>query len=149
MRESPPLVVLILGGAAERWDCPADESPLALANPRLAPYGAAAMELLKGLNLWDAVESRAVFGENVAQAFSFVSTGNAELGFVALAQVLGLDDEDRGSFWVVPGRLHPPIEQQAVLLSPGRDNPAALRFASYLRSEAARSIIERCGYEVE
>jgi molybdate transport system substrate-binding protein len=122
---------------------------IALANPRVAPYGTAAMELLKGLHLWEATASRVVFGENVAQAFSFVSTGNAELGFVALAQVLGLDNENRGSFWVVPQRLHPPIEQQAVLLPPGKDNPAALRFVSYLRSAAARSIIERSGYEVE
>ena len=124
-------------------------SHIALANPRIAPYGTAAMELLKGLDLWGTLESRMVFGENVAQAFSFVSTGNAELGFVALAQVMGLDDGSRGSFWVVPRRLHPPIEQQVVLLAAGRDNPAAIRFVSYLRSQAARSIIERSGYEVE
>jgi molybdate transport system substrate-binding protein len=122
---------------------------IALANPRTAPYGTAAMELLKGLDLWDTVESRIVFGENIAQAFSFVSTGNAELGLVALTQVMGLDDGSRGSFWIVPRRLHPPIRQQAVLLAAGQDNPAAVRFVSYLRSQAARSIIERAGYDVE
>lgn len=122
---------------------------LALANPRTAPYGAAAMQLLTELDLWEAVESRVVFGENVAQAFSFVSTGNAEIGLVALAQVMGLDDARRGSFWIVPRQFHAPIEQQAVLLATGRDNPAALRFVAYLRSPAARSIIERSGYEVE
>ena len=107
------------------------------------------MQLLTELDLWEAVESRVVFGENVAQAFSFVWTGNAEVGLVALAQVMGLDDAKRGSFWVVPRQLHAPIEQQAVLLATGRDNPAALRFVAYLRSPAARSIIERSGYEVE
>jgi molybdate transport system substrate-binding protein len=122
---------------------------LALANPRTAPYGAAALQLLKALDLWEAVESRVVFGENVAQAFSFVSTGNAEIGFVALAQVEGLDEARKGSCWVVPRELHLPIEQQAVLLAAGRDNPAATRFMAYLRSPAARSIIERSGYEVE
>lgn len=122
---------------------------VALANPRTAPYGAAAFQVMTSMELWDALESRAVFGENVAQTFSFVSTGNAELGFVALAQVTGLDEADRGSYWLVPSRLHAPIEQQAVLLAAGRKNAAAVRFVSYLRSPAARSIIERAGYEVE
>ena len=122
---------------------------IALANPRIAPYGAAAARALEELGLWEAVRSRIVYGENVAQAFSFVSTGNAELGFVALAQVIGLEDQHQGSSWIVPQGLHLPIEQQAVLLSRGRDNAAALRFLSYLRSADARSIIERSGYDVE
>jgi molybdate transport system substrate-binding protein len=122
---------------------------IALANPRTAPYGAAAKQVLEAMDLWETVESRLVFGENVAQAFSFVSTANAEIGFVALAQVNRLDDARRGSFWVVPRGLHGPIEQQAVLLAAGRDNAAAIRFVSYLRSPTARSIIERAGYEVE
>ena len=122
---------------------------LALANPRTAPYGTAALQVLKSLDLWKRVEPRVVLGENVAQAFSFVSTGNAEIGFVALAQLEGLDESRRGSFWVVPRKLHSPIEQQAVLLEAGRDNPTASRFLAYLRSPAARSIIERSGYEVE
>lgn len=122
---------------------------LALANPRTAPYGAAAIQVLRAMDLWEAVETRVVFGENVGQTFSFVSTGNAEIGFVALAQVMGLEDASRGSFWVVPAELHTPIEQQAVLLAAGRNNAAATRFVSYLRSPGARSIIERSGYEVE
>ena len=122
---------------------------LALANPRTAPYGAAAMQLLTALDLWESVEPRVVLGENVAQAFSFVSTGNAEIGLVALAQIAGLDESRQGSFWVVPRKLHSPIEQQAVLLVAGGDNPSAARFMAYLRSPAARSIIERSGYEVE
>ena len=122
---------------------------LAMANPRTAPYGAAALQVLENLELWEEVESRVVLGENVAQAFSFVSTGNAEIGLVAMAQIEGLDESRRGSFWVVPRELLSPIEQQAVLLATGRDNPTAKRFMAYLRSPAARTIIERAGYEVE
>ena len=119
------------------------------ANPRTAPYGAAAMQALRGLGLWASVEPRAVYGENVAQAFGFVATGNAELGFVVLAQISSPGGQPEGSAWIVPRRLHAPIEQQAVLLAAGLDNPAAVEFVKFLRSPAARSIIERAGYDVE
>jgi molybdate transport system substrate-binding protein len=121
---------------------------VALANPRTAPYGAAAVEALEALGFWASVERRLVYGENVGQAYGFVSTGNAEIGFIALAQISMLNEASQGSFWVVPSGLHSPIEQQAVLLSFGRDNPAAIEFMDYLRSSVARSIIERSGYDV-
>ena len=118
---------------------------LAVANPATAPYGAAAVAVLEALALRETLAPKLVEGANVAQTFQFVATGNAELGFVALSQVL-----DRGgSRWLVPDTLYPPIRQQAVLLSPGRGNPAAAAFLEYLRGEEARELIRALGYEVE
>lgn len=119
---------------------------LALANPVLAPYGAAAMETLSGLGLRDSLESKFVLGENIAQTYQFVRTGNAELGFVALSQVFEGGKLNRGSAWIVPSGLHAPIRQEAVLLNRGRDNPAATAFLHYLRSDAARAVILAHGY---
>jgi molybdate transport system substrate-binding protein len=118
---------------------------LAIANPELAPYGAAAREVLQRLELWDRLQPKLVRGEDIGQTFHFVSTGNAELGFVALAQLAG---NDAGSRWQVPADLHAPIEQQAVLLPPGRDDPAARAFLAFLQSDAARALIEAAGYGV-
>jgi molybdate transport system substrate-binding protein len=118
---------------------------LAIANPELAPYGAAARDVLQRLQLWDRLQPKLVRGENIGQTFHFVSTGNAELGFVALAQLAG---NDAGSRWRVAPDLHAPIEQQAVLLAPGRDDPAARAFLAFLRSDAARALIEAAGYGV-
>ncbi len=117
---------------------------LAIANPELAPYGAAARELLQQLDLWDRLQRRIVRGEDIGQAFQFVATGNAELGLVALSQVSGRG----GSQWIVPPDRYAPIEQQAVLLEPGRDDPAAHAFLEFLRGDAARAQIERAGYGV-
>lgn len=122
---------------------------LAIANPRTAPYGAAARQVLDRMELWQDTERRLVFGESVGQTFQFVSTGNAELGFVALSQILRPGFEASGSHWIVPSELHQPIDQQAVLLSAGRENPAAVEFVTFLRSPAARETIERFGYGVE
>jgi molybdate transport system substrate-binding protein len=116
---------------------------LAIANPELAPYGAAAREVLLRLGHWQRLEPRLVRGEDIGQTFQFVATGNAELGFVALAQLVGRAD---GSRWLVPEELHAPIEQQAALLVPGARDEAARAFAAYLRSQAARARIERAGY---
>lgn len=116
---------------------------LAIANPELAPYGAAARDVLQKLQLWDHLQPKLVRGEDIGQAFHFVSTGNAELGFVALSQIAGNDD---GSRWLVPQDLYAPIEQQAVLLLPGRDDPAARAFLEFLKSDAARALIEGAGY---
>lgn len=115
---------------------------LALANPRLAPYGMAARETLARLGLWASLQPQLVFGENVGQAFAFVRSGAAELGFVALSQVRSADG-DRGSAWTVPETLHDPIEQQAVLL---RDTPAARAFLDFLRGPTAAAIITASGY---
>jgi molybdate transport system substrate-binding protein len=119
---------------------------LAIANPRLAPYGAAAMQTLGALKLLDALQPRFVQGENIAQTYQFVATGNAELGFVALSQVLHDGKLASGSAWIVPAALHAPIRQDAVLLAPGRDDPVARAWLSYLRGAKARAIIHAFGY---
>ena len=118
---------------------------LAIANPELASYGAAARDVLQHLGLWDRLQQKLVRGEDIGQAFQFVSTGNAELGFVALSQ---LATDRGGSRWLVPADLHAPIEQQAVLLTPGRDDPAARAFLEFLKGAAARDLIERAGYGI-
>lgn len=118
---------------------------LAIANPELAPYGAAAREALQHLGLWERVQPKLVRGEDIGQTFHFVSTGNAELGFVALSQ---LATEKGGSRWLVPADLYTPIEQQAVLLLPGKDDLAARAFLDFLKGGAARALIERAGYGV-
>jgi molybdate transport system substrate-binding protein len=120
---------------------------LALANPKLAPYGAAAVETLDKLGLLAALQPKFVQGENIAQTFQFVSTGNAELGFVALSQVVEGGKLKSGSAWVVPSSLHAPIRQDAVLLARGKDNPAALALLQYLKEDEARAIIKAYGYE--
>jgi molybdate transport system substrate-binding protein len=119
---------------------------LAIANPRLAPYGRAAVESLEALGLWKQLRELIVRGENINQTFQFVKSGNAELGFVACSQVIHPDRSPGGSFWIVPQELYAPIEQQAVLL---KDNPSARGFLEYLRSEPAREIIRTYGYDVE
>jgi molybdate transport system substrate-binding protein len=119
---------------------------LAIANPKLAPYGVAAVETLTRLGLLGSVESKFVTGENIAQAFQFVSTGNAELGFVALSQVYVDGKLRSGSAWIVPASLHAPIRQDAVMLVKGKDNPAATALIRYLKTEKARAVIKSYGY---
>jgi molybdate transport system substrate-binding protein len=118
---------------------------LAIANPELAPYGRAAEEVLTALGVWEAVEPKLVRGEDIAQTYQFVASGNAELGFVALSQVL----DASGSRWDVPQDLYTPIRQQAALLKRGEGNAAAKAFLDYLRSEPAREILRAAGYGVE
>jgi molybdate transport system substrate-binding protein len=120
---------------------------IAVANPTLAPYGAAAIETLSRLNLLEKVRPRLVQGENIGHAFQFVATGNAPLGFVALSQVMVDGRIAKGSAWVVPAGLHEPIRQEAVILSRGKDSAAAAALAAYLRSDKARAIIRSYGYE--
>lgn len=125
---------------------------LALANPRLAPYGAAAVEVLENLNLINATQAKWVQGENIAQTFQFVASGNAQLGFVALAQLrqnASKSEVAEASYWVVPTNLHNPIRQDAVLLTSAVDNSAALEFLQFVASEPARKIIRSYGYDVE
>jgi molybdate transport system substrate-binding protein len=118
---------------------------LALANPKLAPYGAAAVETLAALGLRTALEPKFVLGENIAQTWQFVATGNAELGFVALSQVMKDGKLSSGSAWIVPARLHAPIRQDAVILSSGKGNAAAA-LAKYLKGDKAKDIIKSYGY---
>jgi molybdate transport system substrate-binding protein len=116
---------------------------LAIANPRLAPYGRAAEEVLRALGLWHGIGERLVRGENIAQAFQFVASGNAELGFVAYAQLQQPQQPMSGSWWLVPQALYSPIAQQAVLL---RDHDAARELLAYVRGPEARDIIAQHGY---
>ena len=116
---------------------------LAIANPDLAPYGAAAREVLEQRGLWDALRDRIVQGQDIGQTYSFVYSGNAELGFVAYSQIARPQQPIEGSFWLVPEELHEPIEQQAVLL---KDVPGARAFLAFVESPDAHAIIRSFGY---
>lgn len=131
----------------ERYLAQARPERLAIANPATAPYGLAAQQVMEQLGVWQRLEPRLVRGESIAQAFQFVATGNAEAGFVAVAQLRSRRDLT-GSTWVVPENLYQPIAQQAVLLTRGRDNPAARAWLAFLRSPEAVAIIENSGYGV-
>lgn len=123
-----------------------DSKRVAIANPATAPYGAAAVEVLKALKLYERLRPRLVLGENIAQAFHFTATGNAALGLIAQAQLRpGLG----GSWWLVPPQLHSPIRQQAVRLKKGSDSPAARAFMLFLRQATAQKIILAHGYGTE
>lgn len=119
---------------------------LALANPKLAPYGTAAMEVLTHLNLVETTRKRWIQGENIAQTYQFISTGNAELGFVSLAQLKQTPRAKQGSSWVIPQTLYSPIKQDVVLLKRGQENTTALAFHAFVQSPKARAIIESFGY---
>lgn len=118
---------------------------LSICNPLAAPYGAAAVETMKSLKLYDALQPKLVVGANISQAYQFVQTGNAELGFVALSQVI---DDTAGSKWMVPQNLYAPIRQDAVLLKKGEGHEAATGFLSFLKGPEATAIIQKYGYEV-
>ncbi|CAD6873438.1 molybdate ABC transporter substrate-binding protein [Methylomonas fluvii] len=123
-----------------------DFTHLALADPKLAPYGAAALEVLKNQGLLEKLQPLFVQGENIAQTHQFISTGNAELGFVALSQVIDNGKIGSGSGWIIPKNLHTPILQDAVLLKTGAENPAAQALLAFLKSPPALAIIEKYGY---
>jgi molybdate transport system substrate-binding protein len=120
---------------------------LAYANPKTAPYGEAAVQTIDTLGLTSALAPKLVQGESIGQAFSFVYTGNAELGFVALSQVLDGGRLKSGSMWLVPQSHYRPIEQNAVLLKRGASNPAALALVKLLRSPATKDLIRSYGYD--
>lgn len=122
-------------------------SKIAIAAPRLAPYGAAAVETMTKLGVMSTLEPKLVTGESIGQAFSFISTGNAELGFVALSQVFEDGKIKSGSGWIVPENLHSPIRQDAVLLVRGKDNKAAVALMAYLKTDRAKGVIRSFGYK--
>ncbi|WP_222911421.1 molybdate ABC transporter substrate-binding protein [Pseudomonas sp. DNDY-54] len=122
---------------------------LAVANPKTAPYGAAALATLKELGVLESVSDRLVQGENIAQTHHFVASGNAELGFVALSQVLAKGRIRSGSGWIVPASYHPPIRQDALLLTSAQDNAAAHALLDYMKSAAATEVIKAYGYRAE
>lgn len=119
---------------------------LAIANPKLAPYGVAAMQTLAQLGVLSSVQPKLVLGENISQAYQFVASENAALGLVALSQVMLEGKIAQGSAWIVPAKLHAPIAQDAILLVKGRDNPVATALLRYLRSEKAKAIMRSYGY---
>ena len=120
---------------------------IAVANPKLAPYGAASLETMTQLGVLQALQPKFVQGENIAQAFQFVATENAQLGFVALSQVMTNGTIAQGSAWIVPSSLHAPIRQDALLLVKGKDNPAATALMNFLQSNRSRLVIRSYGYE--
>lgn len=119
---------------------------VAYCNPALAPYGAAAVQAMQALGVYESLQPRLVEGENITQAWQFVASGNAEIGFVALSQIWRDGQLTEGSFWLVPPELYAPIRQDAVLLKPGESHAAARALLGFLRSEPARAIIRRYGY---
>jgi len=121
-------------------------SKLSIANPKSAPYGAAAVETMKALSVFDALQRKLVRGNSISQAFQFVDTRNAELGFVALAQLHGVTG---GTQWLVPENLHSPIRQDAVLLKRGANDEASKAFLAFLKEPEVRAIIESFGYSIE
>ena len=121
-------------------------SKIAIANPLTAPYGAAAVEAMKSLGVYEALSGRIVQGNDIAQTFQFVDTGNAELGFVALSQAI---TRQGGSRWIVPANLYQPIRQDAVLLRTGIGNEAAKAFLAFLKGPEANTIIEKFGYFIK
>ena len=119
---------------------------IAIANPKLAPYGAAAMEVIHTLGLFDALSSKMVEGSSIGQAFQFVASGNAAVGFVALSQVYENGQIKQGSAWIVPAGMYQPIKQDAILLKTGLGNPAAEALMTYLQGNQARTVMRSFGY---
>lgn len=125
----------------------ADFRRLAIANPETAPYGLAARQVLESLGNWSDLQAKLVRGENIAQTYQFVASGNAELGFVALAQLKQFSGAV-GSFWEIPQALYQPIEQQVILLKNAREPEAASELLDFLRSDAVREYLQRAGYGI-
>ena len=122
---------------------------IAIANPKNAPYGAAAVEAMNKLGLAAALQPKLVTGESIGQTFNFIATGNAELGFVALAQVLDGGKLKSGSMWVVPAQYHAPIIQDAVILNRAASNPAAKAWMELLKTPQSKALIRSYGYEAQ
>lgn len=119
---------------------------LAIADPKLAPYGAAAMEVIQKMDVQASITPKLVQGESIGQTYQFVSTENAELGFVALSQISIDGRITQGSAWVVPQSMYTPLKQDAVLLNVGKDNAAAHALLKYLQGDTAKAIITRYGF---
>jgi len=121
---------------------------IAIANPKTAPYGTQAINYLKKQGLYNTVKSKLVNGESIAHAFQYVITGNAQLGFVALSHLVDPISPAKGEYWIIPQSDYAPINQAAVMLKRGQNNPAAQAFMDYMQSETAVSIIKKYGYSI-
>lgn len=119
---------------------------LAMANPKTAPYGKAALQVMQVLGIWSELSPLIVTGEDIGQTFQFVASKNAELGFIAMSQLMAYDNSKGHSRWVVPGSLYDPIRQEVILLKQGGGNPAALALMKYVQTMKAGDIVERYGY---
>lgn len=126
----------------------ADFKRLAIASPKLAVYGAAAVEAMKKLGVYEQLQPRFVFGENISQAYQFIATANADLGFVALSQIYKNGSYAAGSHWQVPSNIYPQIRQDAVLLTKGRDNPAGKALLAFLKTQETKKIIRSYDYDI-
>jgi molybdate transport system substrate-binding protein len=124
-----------------------DFAHLSLAEPKLAPYGAAGIETLKALGVYEAIAPKIVTAENITQAYQFIGSGNAELGFLALSQVLK-DGKIEGSSWLVPAKLYTAIRQDAVVLEPGKGKAPVEALMKFLKGDKAKAIIKSFGYEL-
>ena len=133
---------LVLGEAALKEG---KFAKIAIANPATAPYGAAAVEVMRALGTYESLRPKIVQGNSIAQTFQFIDTANAEVGFIALSQIARVDG---GSRWIVPGNLHAPILQGAALLKSGTNNAAARVFLTFLKGADARNVIEKFGYGI-
>lgn len=122
---------------------------LAIANPKTAPYGKAAEQVLRKKGFWDQLQTRLVRGENISQTFQFLVTGNADIGFIALSQLKRNQGQLKGYSWVVPAEWHNPIRQQAILLKRAKTNKAAKEFLNFIKSNRVQKIIESYGYSLE
>ena len=120
---------------------------LVIANPKMAVYGAAAVEAMKRMGVYEQLQPKLIIGENITQAYQFVASENAELGFVSLSQIYFDGEYSAGSYWLLPCNLYPPLKQDAILLTKGKNNPAARAFLTFLKSQEARNIIRAYGYE--
>ena len=138
-----PGVVDVQGAVLEKGDF----EKIAIAAPKVAPYGEAAMQTLTQLGLMSRLKSKLVVGESIGQAYSFVATGNARLGFVAMSQVYEGGKLKSGSAWIVPAKLHEPLHQDAVLLTKGKNNKAAVALLAFLKTDKAKTVIRYFGYE--
>ncbi len=119
---------------------------IAIVNPRLAPYGAAAVETMRKLGVYESLQGKIVQGENLTQVYQFIASGNAELGFIALSQIYHNGRYANGSYWLVPEKLYPPLRQNAVVLTRGANNPGATDFINHLKSPKTKSVIQSFGY---
>lgn len=121
---------------------------LAIANPKVAPYGKAAVQVMQNMGIHAQLEPRIVQGESIAQAHQFIATGNAQLGFVALSQITEEGRVKSGSAWIVPENMHDVLRQDAILLNPGKQSEAARSLLAFMKSEKAKKIIRSYGYKL-
>lgn len=121
-------------------------SRIAIANPRHAPYGKRAEEALRAVGLWEKVESKLIYGENIAHTAQFVQTGNAQVGIIALALAVNPELAGKGGYWLIPDKLHAPLEQGFIITRRAEGNAAARRFADYMDSKSARAVMTKYGF---